>query len=263
MSKLTEQLEQQKKVGSKGLIIYVTAGYPDYETTLEVVLEAERAGADIVELGIPFSDPIADGPVIQKAATLALKAGATTQKTLKLVKDIRRQSSIPLVVMTYVNTILNYGAEAFIRDFEEAGLNGVIVPDLPLEESDLLEGICASYGIDLIQFIAPTSTKERIKKISQVAKGFLYCISSNGVTGVRAVDFSPVAKAIEVARDTTTVPVAIGFGIGTPEAAKEATKYADAVIVGSAVIQKLGTEGVSGVSNLIRSIRQELDKRGV
>lgn len=260
MSKLTERLWQQKKAGRTGLIIYLTAGYPDYAVTLAAVLAAEEAGADIVEIGIPFSDPIADGPVIQKAATLALKAGATTAKTLELIRQIRKQTDIPLAAMTYVNTILHYGPEKFVKDFSEAGLSGIIVPDLPLEERELLEDICRDQGVDLIQFIAPTSTKERIATVSKIASGFLYCISTTGVTGVQAVDYGPVKAAIAEARKATDVPVAIGFGIGSPDAAREAAKHADAVIVGSAVVDRLGNDGVDGVRDLIRSIREALDK---
>jgi len=260
MSRLNDRLTQLQAQGRKGLIVYLTAGYPAMDTTLEAVLAAEAAGADIVEIGIPFSDPIADGPVIQKAATVALKAGATTAKALELIRKIRRHSTIPLAVMTYVNTILSYGPAEFVRNFKAAGLDGVIVPDLPPEEAGLLQGSCDEAGVDLIKFVAPTSTPDRIKTICQRAGGFIYCISSTGVTGVRAVDYRSIAAAIRTVRDNTGVPVAIGFGIGGPEAACEAAKYADAVIVGSAVIERLGSGGVEGVRELVQSIRRGLDK---
>ncbi|MBP2656484.1 MAG: trpA [Firmicutes bacterium] len=262
MSVLTERLSVQKKMGRKGLIIYLTAGYPDMDTTLAAVLAAAEAGADIIEIGIPFSDPIADGPVIQKAATLALNRGATTAQALDLIRRIRAKTAVPLAAMTYTNTILHYGPEAFMNDFGAAGINGVIVPDLPLEETDLLADVCRKASIDLIQFIAPTSTAERIAAISKQASGFLYCISTTGVTGVQALDYKPIAVAIEAARKTTNVPVAIGFGIGSPAAARQAAKYADAVIVGSAVVDRLGSQGVNGVRDLVGAMREELDREG-
>jgi len=262
MQLLTDRLQELKNKGRKGLIVYLTAGYPDMETTLQAVLAAEAAGADVVEIGIPFSDPIADGPVIQKASVLALKAGATTDKALDLIRQVRISSAIPLAVMTYINLILHYGPERFVEIFAAAGINGIIVPDLPMEEAGLLQTVCRSHGVDLIQFVAPTSDDERIRAICQEASGFLYCISSMGVTGVRTVDYGPIATVIQSVRKICTVPVAIGFGIGDPVAAREASKYADAVIVGSAIIERLGESGVEGVSELIRSIREALDKEG-
>lgn len=261
MSRLTDRLMELKTEGRKGLIVYLTAGYPAMAVTLDAVLAAEAAGADIVEIGLPFSDPIADGPVIQKAATEALKAGATTAKALELIRQIRDRTTLPLAAMTYVNTILSYGPAKFIRDFKAAGLDGVIVPDLPPEEAGLLLSHCEEAGVDLIQFVAPTSTAERIKAVCRTAGGFIYCISSTGVTGVRAVDYRPIAAAIDIVRENTAVPMAIGFGIGGPEAACEAARFADAVIVGSAVVERLGAGGVDGVRELVGSIRRGLDKR--
>lgn len=260
MSNLSAKLQGIKASGCKGLIVYITAGYPDYETTLTTVLAMEQEGADVIEIGIPFSDPIADGPVIQKAATLALKAGATTAKSIELIKGIRKSSAIPLVIMTYVNSILGYGMEKFIASFAKAGINGIIVPDLPIEESELLEDICQKNGIDLIQLIAPTTTKERIHNIGQKAKGFLYCVSNTGVTGVRNIDYGEIGAIIRLARQVTTMPMAIGFGIGTPEGALAAAQYSDAIIVGSAILEKLTNEGVAGVRSLVKSIREKLDE---
>lgn len=260
MSKLSEKLQGLKKSGRKGLIVYLTAGYPDYRATLETALAMEKEGADVIEIGIPFSDPIADGPVIQKAATLALKGGATTTKSIELIKEIRKTSNIPLVVMTYVNSILGYGMEKFIAAFVQAGINGIIVPDLPVEESGLLEDICKEQGIDLIQLIAPTSTRNRIEAIAQKTKGFLYCVSNTGVTGGQHVNYEQIGSVMKAARQVTDIPMAIGFGIGTPEGAKAAAHYADAVIVGSAILEKLTHEGIAGVRGLVRSIRMKLDE---
>ena len=259
MSRLKNTFDSLKASGQKGLIIYITAGYPNFAVTVEAVLAAEKAGANVVELGIPFSDPMADGPIIQQAATEALKAGATTAKALIAIKEIRAQSSIALAAMTYYNIVLQYGVEKFVRDFSAAGLDGLIIPDLPIEESAELEHACRQGGIDLVQFIAPTSTEERIVTSCSRASGFIYCVSNTGVTGVREVDYSQVGSVIEVARKNTQLPVAIGFGIGTPQAAKIAAQYADAVIVGSAVVTKLTNEGVGGVSALIADIRKALD----
>jgi tryptophan synthase alpha chain len=260
MSNLSKKLQGLKASGRKGLIVYITAGYPDYAATLETALAMEEEGADVIEIGIPFSDPIADGPVIQHAATLALKAGATTAKSVDLIKEIRQKSKVPLVIMTYVNSILGYGIEKFITSFAKAGINGIIVPDLPIEESGLLEDICRKEGIDLIQLIAPTSTTTRINTICQKASGFLYCVSNTGVTGVRNIDYGQIGSIIKSARQVTDIPMAIGFGIGTPEGAAAAAQYADAVIVGSAILEKLTNEGIYGVRGLVRSIRERLDK---
>lgn len=260
MSNLAEKLQGLKASGRKGLIVYVTAGYPDYATTLKAALAMEEEGADVIEIGIPFSDPIADGPVIQQAATLALKAGATTAKSIELIRQIREKSNIPLVAMTYVNSILGYGMEAFVTSFAKAGINGMIVPDLPIEESVLLEDICKREGIDLIQLIAPTTTKTRIHTICKKASGFLYCVSNTGVTGVRNIDYGQIGSIMETARRITDIPMAIGFGIGTPEGATAAAQYADAVIVGSAILEKLTKEGITGVRGLVRSIRERLDE---
>lgn len=261
MTRIAERFQKLKAEGRKGFIAYVTAGLPDVAGTLQAVQVLEEAGADIIELGIPFSDPLADGPVIQKAATLAIEAGITTPKVLELVRSIRQTSQIPLVVMTYINTILNVGVEKFVCSFADAGLDGIIVPDLPLEESGLLAKYCEQAGVDLIQLVAPTSPEKRLVAICKKSQGFVYCVSNTGVTGVRReVDFSQIAKVIEIVRGETNVPPAIGFGIGSPLGAQEAAKHADAVIVGSAIVQRLMDEGIESVRTFAKSIRQALDK---
>ena len=261
MSRITEKFTELKRLNRKGLIVYLSAGYPDYGTTLAAVQAAEAGGADIIEIGIPFSDPMADGPVIQKAATQALAAGATTGQALELIRQIRQTSAIPLAVMTYINSILHYGVEQFVADFRAAGIDGIIVPDLPAEESALLEQPCLQAGLDLIHFVAPTTIGSRIELVCQKASGFVYCISNTGVTGVRDVDYGAIAQVITEVRKATDVPLAIGFGIGTPETARQAAQYADAVIVGSAVITALGESGVDGVRRLTQSIRHGLDEQ--
>jgi len=261
LSRIAEKLAALKAEGRKGLIIYITAGTPDLATTLKAVQAAESAGADIIELGIPFSDPMADGPVIQKAAMVALKSGVNMAKIAELIQHIRQHSNIPLAAMAYMNSILNFGQQEFASRFKQAGLDGLIVPDLPSEEAAELGEICQQTGLDLIQFIAPTTNTARVSHICSKASGFIYCISTTGVTGVRQVDYSGIGQVMNTVRQHTSVPLAIGFGIGSPAAAKEAAQYADAVIVGSAVMQNLMDEGVEAVRTLVESIRQTLDER--
>lgn len=259
MSKLREKLTTRLAAGGKGLIIYITAGYPDLAATRRAVLAAARAGADIIEIGIPFSDPIADGPVIQKAAAAALANGLKTGDILALVKDLAAAAPVPIALMLYINTIFRHGPENFVAKAAAAGAAGLIVPDLPFEEAGPLEALCQANGLDLIHFIAPTSTPDRIAAIAAQARGFLYCVSTTGVTGVQAVDYSALAPVIAAARRATATPVAIGFGIGGPQAAVAAAAHADAVIVGSAVIDSLTANGPAGVGELVAAIRRALD----
>jgi tryptophan synthase alpha chain len=260
MSRIEKRFQELKQAGRTGFIAYVTAGCPELETTMQTVFALEKAGADVIELGIPFSDPMADGPVIQKAANLALQAGTTTLKVLDLVKNIRKTSQVPLVIMTYVNPILNMGVEKFVTSFAQAGLDGIIVPDLPLEESGLLSKICQEVGMDLIQLVAPTTTPDRMTAICKKVQGFVYCVSNTGVTGVRDIDYSTLSPMLNMVRAETKVPLAIGFGIGTPKGAQQAGKHADAVIVGSAIMELLMDGGVDAVEIFAKSIRKALDE---
>ncbi|WP_371381586.1 tryptophan synthase subunit alpha [Sporomusa aerivorans] len=257
---IAEKLSSIRAAGRKGLIIYVTAGYPDYSTSLKTIKALAAAGADLVEIGLPFSDPMADGPIIQQAAAQALAAGATMGKSLELVREIRQETDIPLAAMTYYNIVLQYGINKFAADFSQAGLGGLIIPDLPVEEAGAVEPACRQQGMDLIKFLAPTTTPERLKSICRQAAGFLYCISSTGVTGVRHIDYGQLAPLISAVRRETELPLAIGFGIGSPEAACQAAKYADAVIVGSAVMERLSKQGVEAVREFVSSLRQALDR---
>lgn len=258
--KLAEKLQACKLAGRKGLIIYITAGYPDYDTTVEAVKAIEAAGADLVEIGLPFSDPMADGPIIQRAATEALATGATVGKTLELITRLTRETTIPLAIMTYYNIVLQYGIEKFAADFAKSGISGLLLPDLPIEEATVASSACRQAGIDLINFIAPTTTPERLQRICSQASGFIYCVSTTGVTGVRQLDYNGLAPLLTEARKVTSVPLAIGFGIGSPEAACQAAKHADAVIVGSAVVERLGSQGVAAVREFTAALRQALDK---
>jgi tryptophan synthase alpha chain len=260
MTRLEMKLAKIKKAGKKGLFIYITAGAPDIKTTIDAVKAAEKAGADVIELGIPFSDPMADGPVIQAAAVTAIKNGMTVQKVLELVGEIRQFSDIPLIGMGYINNMLNYGFERFVREFKAAGMDGLILPDVPHEEAGDMRRICQEHEFHLIEFVTPGTNSSRMDKICASANGFVYCVSVNGVTGVRKIDYSPIHRVIEQARRFTDVPMAVGFGIGSAEAAREAADKADAVIVGSAVVKLLQEKDIRGAAQLIATIRQALDE---
>lgn len=230
----------------KAFIPFVTGGDPDLDTTEKLIYEMAAKGADLIEIGIPFSDPIAEGPVIQEADERALRGGCTTDQLFDLVEKVRKTLDIPLVFMTYVNPIYSYGSEKFMRNCKCVGIDGVIVPDLPFEEKDELKPICEQYGIDLISLIAPTS-KERIKMIAKEAEGFIYCVSSMGVTGVRSKITSDIGGMVSLVREVTDVPVAIGFGIATPQQAEDMAKFGDGVIVGSAIVRMIAAQGRKSV----------------
>lgn len=261
MSRLENKFQELKAAGKKGLIIYITAGMPDAESTVKLVLEAERAGANIVELGIPFSDPMADGPVIQAASYNSIKGGMTLPKVLELVREIRKVSQIPLVGMGYINNMLNYGFEKLTVDAKEAGLDGFIIPDVPHEESAEMKKACAAQGLHLVEFVTPGTTDARIGETCTTADGFIYCVSVNGVTGVRKIDYSPINKVITRVKTQTQTPCAVGFGIGTPEAAVEAAQEADAVIVGSAVVKRIMDNKSDEAMELIAAMRKALDEK--
>ena len=226
----------------KAFIPFITCSYPDLETTAKVIRSAVQNGADLIELGIPFSDPTAEGPVIQEANLRALSGGITTDKIFSFVREMRRETDIPMVFMTYANVVFSYGAERFISTCEEIGIDGLILPDLPFEEKDEFLPICRKYGVDLISMIAPTS-ENRIAMIAKEAEGFLYIVSSLGVTGVRSEIKTDLAGIMEVVRKNTDLPCAIGFGISTPEQAKKMAAVSDGVIVGSAIIKLIGKYG--------------------
>ena len=260
MSKrLDEKLAKLRAEGRTGLYIYVTAGCPSAEATVDIVRRAEEAGADVIELGLPFSDPMADGPVIQEASVIALKNGMTMAKALEVVKEIRRHSEIPLIGMGYINMVNHYGFEKFVTDFKAAGMDGVIFPDVPHEESEDMRRICAAHDFTLTEFITPGTTEERMAETCKDARGFIYCISNYGVTGVKEIDYSIIGAVCKAARRYTDVPLAIGFGIGTPEAAARAGKQADGVIVGSAVVKQILEGNIDGGIQLIADMRKALD----
>lgn len=228
--------------GGKAFIPFVTCGDPDLETTAKIVREMAANGADLIELGIPFSDPTAEGPVIQGANIRALSGGVTTDKIFDFVRELRKDVSVPLVFMTYANVVFSYGAERFIGTCRQIGIDGLILPDLPYEEKDEFLPVCRQYGVDLISLIAPTSAN-RAAMIAKDADGFIYIVSSLGVTGERAQITTDISKLVSVIRENTSIPCAVGFGISTPEQAKSMSQYADGVIVGSAIVRKIAQYG--------------------
>ena len=237
MSKIAEAFKN-----GKAFIPFITCGDPDLETTAKVVREAVKNGADLVELGIPFSDPTAEGPVIQGANLRALEGGVTTDKVFDLVRGLREDVTVPMVFMTYANVVFSYGAEKFISTCKEIGIDGLILPDLPYEEKEEFLPLCRQYDVDLISLIAPTS-ENRIAMIAKEAEGFIYLVSSLGVTGVRSEIKTDLGSIVEVIRANTKTPVAIGFGISTPEQAKKMADISDGAIVGSAIIKILAQHG--------------------
>ena len=220
----------------KAFIPFITCGDPDLETTGDIVRSAVSAGASLIELGIPFSDPTAEGPVIQGANLRALCAGTTTDKIFDLVRDLRRDVPIPMVFMTYSNVVFSYGSDKFISTCADIGIDGLILPDLPFEEKDEFLQLCHRYRVDLISLIAPTS-KDRIAMIAKEAEGFIYLVSSLGVTGERSEITTDIGSIVKIIRDNTDVPVAVGFGISTPEQAHRMASLSDGAIVGSAIIR--------------------------
>ena len=226
----------------KAFIPFITCGDPDLETTAACVRAAAENGADLIELGIPFSDPTAEGPVIQGANMRALSGGVTTDKIFDLVRDLRRDVTIPMVFMTYANVVFSYGTERFVSICREIGIDGIILPDLPFEEKEEFAPICRKYGVDLISLVAPTSA-DRIAMIAREAEGFLYVVSSLGVTGTRSEITTDLGSITKVVRENAKVPCAIGFGISTPEQAKKMAALSDGAIVGSAIIKLLAQYG--------------------
>lgn len=257
MSRIAEAFSTRK-----AFIPFITCGDPDLETTKKIVKACADNGADLIELGIPFSDPTAEGPVIQGANLRALSGGVTTDKIFDMVREIRADIKQPMVFMTYANVVYSYGTEKFLKICEEIGMNGLILPDIPYEEKEDFDGACKEHGIDLISLIAPTSAN-RIGMIAKEANGFIYVVSSLGVTGTRSEITTDIASIVKVIRENTDKPCAIGFGISTPEQAKKMAAVSDGAIIGSAIIKimaQYGTEAPEHVAEYVRSIRAALDE---
>ncbi len=249
--------------GKKAFIPFITAGYPDLETTGKIVRAAQEAGADLIELGIPFSDPTAEGPVIQTANVRALEGGVTTDAILDFVKELRRDVTVPLVFMTYANVIFSYGKggmDGFCSRCAEAGIDGLIIADVPFEEKAEFEPVCKKYGMDFISMIAPTS-EDRIRMIASQASGFIYVVSSMGVTGVRSEITTDIGAITDRIREATDTPCAVGFGISTPEQAGKMAALSDGAIVGSAIIRiisRYGRDAAPEVAKYIRSMKEAM-----
>lgn len=239
MNRIDATFEQLRERGEAALIPFITAGDPDLETTKALVLELERRGADLVELGVPFSDPLADGVTIQRASQRALQAGASLAKILRLAGEIRRASEIPLVLMSYYNPILRFGLERFAEEAKGRGVDGLIVPDLPPEEAEELCRSCEKVGVDLIFLLAPTSSAARIERVISASRGYIYYVSLKGVTGARDRLAEGIQAAVSRIKAKTEKPIAVGFGIGRPEQVREVARFADGVIVGSAIVAKV------------------------
>ena len=257
MSRIKEAFEN-----GKAFIAFVTCGDPDLETTRAVVREMVKNGADLIELGIPFSDPTAEGPVIQGANLRALNGGVTTDQIFEFVKELRRDVSVPMVFMTYANVVFSYGAERFISTCRKIGMDGLILPDLPYEEKEEFQPICRRFGLELISLIAPTS-ENRIAMIAGEAEGFVYLVSSLGVTGVRSEIKTDLTSIVEAIRRNTDIPCAIGFGISTPEQAARMAGLADGVIVGSAIvrlIEKYGRQAPEHVGRYVKEMKAAIMK---
>jgi tryptophan synthase alpha chain len=260
VNRIDKSFADLKHQNKKALITFITAGDPDMETTENLVLEMEQAGADVIELGVPFSDPVAEGPVIQEASERALKRGTTLKEIFALVKKLRQKTDIPILLMMYLNCIFKYGKEKFFANCVESGIDGVIVPDMPFEERDEIFDEAKKAGVYSINLVAPTS-RERIKEIACESEGFLYCVSSLGVTGQRnnfSTNFDDFFTDI---KKYSKVPYALGFGISTPQQVSELAHYCDGLIVGSAIVKivcQYGRQSIEPVSAFVKTLKDAM-----
>ena len=237
MGRISQTFERLQNTHERALIPYVTAGDPDLAMTKTLVREMVRRGGDLIEIGVPFSDPLADGPIIQRASQRALQGGATLRKILRTVRELRRDVDVPLVLMTYYNPVFRYGEEVFVADALDAGVDGIIVPDLPPEEAQTLMELAADTPLDLIFLAAPTSTSARLKLISEASQGFIYYVSRLGTTGIRDQLAEDLRMMLEKVRASTAKPIAVGIGVSTPDHVRQVSEMADGVVVGSAIVK--------------------------
>lgn len=242
----------------KAFIPFITCGDPSLEVTEQLVYALEEAGADLIELGIPFSDPTAEGPVIQAANVRALAGGVTTDKIFEMVEKIRKRTAIPMVFMTYANVVFSYGTERFVKKAADIGMDGLILPDVPFEEKEEFDSVCRAHGLDLISLIAPTS-HERIARIAREAEGFVYCVSSLGVTGMRSSITTDIGAMVKLVKAEKDIPCAVGFGISTPEQAKKMADQSDGAIVGSAIVKLCGQYGKDCVPYVAAYVKEMKD----
>jgi len=252
MTRIETKFAELKSAGEKAFIPFVTAGDPSIDVTLDLILALERSGADVVELGVPFSDPIADGPVIQRATERALANGVTLKKAIELGSRIRGRSNVPLVLFSYFNPLLNYGLEKLAYDATEAGFDGVLASDLTVEESDTFVRTMRTGGLNTIFLVAPTSSPDRMKKIAQTSNGFIYAVSRTGVTGERQDLASDLKQFLETLRSYTTSPIAVGFGISRPEHVRAVWQEADGAVVGSSIVKEI--EQHMGKADLVENV---------
>jgi tryptophan synthase alpha chain len=243
MSVISDVFARLKENGDKGFIPYITAGDPNLETTRDLVLELARRGSDVIELGIPFSDPLADGPTNQASAQRALESGTTLEAIFKCVAEIRKSSDVPIIFMTYYNPVYQYGLEAFVSSCTDVGVNGALITDLPPEEAETYASLMGEAGLDTIFLLAPTSRDERIKLVTDVATGFVYYVSRAGVTGEQVALAETLGSMTKHIKRFTSKPLVVGFGISNPEQAKEVAAHADAVVVGSAIVRRIAEKG--------------------
>ena len=260
MTSISQRFETLRDHARCALIPFITAGDPDLETTAEALRVLDRSGADLIELGVPYSDPLADGPVIQAAATRALKQGTRLDQVLEVVRSVSPTLQSPIILFTYYNPILNRGIETYLQQISAAGVRGLVVPDLPLEEAETLLKPAAEFGIEVTLLIAPTSPKERILAIAEQSQGFIYLVSTTGVTGIRTQIQSRVKDLLLELRTVTDKPIGVGFGISQPEHARQVMDWgADAAIVGSAFVKRLAdgspTEGLQAIETFCRSLK--------
>jgi tryptophan synthase alpha chain len=260
MSRITDKFKELKKQNRAALIPYIMAGDPDMATTERLVVEIEKAGADMLELGVPFSDPLADGPTIQKAAMKALASGADIKGVLGLVKRMRARSDMPVILMLYYNLVFKYGEERFVKDSVKAGVDGVIIPDLPPDEAGSLMTHAKAHGLDVVFLLAPTSDETRVRLVSRCSGGFIYYVSLTGVTGARKSLNKDLQAQVGKVKRSTNMPVCVGFGISGPQQAKSVGAWADGVIVGSAIVSLIDKAKAPGsacreVARFVRSLR--------
>ena len=260
MNRIEEKFKRLKKIGRKAFIAFITAGYPDLNTTKKLALGLAKAGVDILELGVPFSDPLADGPIIQEASYAALQKGVNLYKILNLVKGLRRLTDMPICLMTYYNPVFSFPEDKFVRRAREAGVDGLIIPDLPPEEGKTLIQSAHKYGLDVICFISPTTTLARMKYIAGVSRGFIYYVSLTGVTGPRASLPDDLVTHLKTIKRMTKKAVCVGFGISCSRQVKQIARFCDGVIVGSAIVKKIrdnlgNPDLIAQVSNFVRTLK--------
>jgi tryptophan synthase alpha chain len=266
VSRIGERFARLRKAGEKALVPFVTAGDPDLGATAELVLAMAEAGADVIELGVPFSDPTADGPTIQRASERSLAGGTTLRRVLALVKQLRPQVQVPLVLMGYANPFYALGVEGFVQEAAAAGVDGIICPDLPPEEGADLYAALAKGGVDAVLLAAPTTTPARLALLARETRGFLYYVSLTGVTGARQALASGIEAGVRAVRALSDVPVCVGFGVGTPEQAAEIGRYADGVVVGGAIVDRIERApnrdaAVSAVARFVAELKAPLRGR--